>query len=200
MRNSARAAVTVVALALVAACGDDSPTREVAGQEAAGEDSLGEALGWFVGVLDGQDPDAAEYETRFASSFRAEVGLAAFTAVTAQIRALAEPGWTVESLEPTGREHRANAVVRSGAVAVSIHIGVEAESPHRITALLVRPVAPRATVSSLDELGKQLQELAPNVALLAADITDGGCRPLTAISADKRVPIASLFNCTSSVR
>lgn len=143
-------------------------------------------------MLDGHEPDGAEYEARFDASFRAEIGLPAFTGVTAQIRSLAPAGWRVESVQPSADGDRATAVLRSGAVPLSVQIAVEAEAPHRITTLLVRPVPPVATVGSFDELTERLEGLAPTTALLVAEISDGTCRPLAAAHADQRVPIASV--------
>jgi beta-lactamase class A len=184
-----RLLVVLLAVGLLAACGDDDDGDG----SAALAPQVTEAVEWYVGVLNGADPDATEYEARFAPSFRDQVALADFVAVSEQLRTVATDRWLVESLVAAGSEHHATGVLRSGGTAYSLSIQLEPDDPYRILGLLVSPVAPDVELGSLDELRDRVPSLAPSAGLLVAEVVDGSCRPLAEVDAGERVPIGSIF-------
>lgn len=73
----------------------------------------------------------------------------------------------------------------------TMNIAIEADPPHRITGLVLRPSP--TTVSSWGALDRELQAAAPTVAVLAAEVTGGRCRAVHAVRADRAQPLGSAF-------
>jgi beta-lactamase class A len=78
-----------------------------------------------------------------------------------------------------------------GAPHVRIDLAVDAAEPHAIVTLLFRPVA--ATATSWDDVEARLRTVAPETAMLAAEIEGGRCTPVAGMDAKKTLAIGSAF-------
>ncbi len=157
----------------------------------------GHQLAWVLAAI-AKAPTEAEAAPHFAPAFTAEISAQKvaelFAQLGPQISPVAidrvEPGPNAESLSVV--VHRANGDDAAGPkLKISLH--VEPAEPARITGLLLRPSIEAKAVSSWDEAQSGLRAVAPQVGLLAAEISDGKCVPLSSIEPKKPLALGSAF-------
>ena len=171
--------------------GDDAePTPDAA--VALPDTPVGDQLRWVLDVLADTPPtDEDVYREHFDETFLTEVPPAQLRQVFTQFQA----DWTVTSFEgaPNGTEGVAT-IVEPGGSEFELVGAVEPEAPHRFTGLLFRPPTEAVEpASDFDDLAARLDSAAETAVMLAADVTDGTCTPISAMQAATPVPIGSIF-------
>ena len=150
-------------------------------------------LDWFIGVLNGSDLTADEYESRFVPEFLEQVPYEAFTDLTAQIAAEGV-GWTVTATETEGSD---NAVVlvspSAGAPVLRVLINIDANGV--IDGLFIQPGETPVLDDPPESYPDAFDRLTSlgTVAVLVAETTDGTCEPIASLDPDMELPIGSMF-------
>ncbi|MGH2535091.1 MAG: serine hydrolase [Thermomicrobiales bacterium] len=163
------------------------------------ETPAGMQLAWAIAQING---DAASLEAddvgeHVAAAFLAALPAPDLIAILQNLTAPLAPV-TVARFEGGVSRTRANALLftRSGHQ-WRVRLGVDAEPPYLINDLFFEPVAVPEPVArpptSWKGLDSRLQKVAPEVGFVAAEVSDGACRPLNEVNADEPMAIASAF-------
>jgi beta-lactamase class A len=199
--------LVVLAVLLATGCGDATTTSTTSTTSAttttiaetttstptdgAVEPDVQAAIGWFVSLLNGTDISAEEYETRFGEEFRAQVPFdTAFQTVLEQFRPLGP----FNIVETNDSGTRGDAIIEA-ADGTRLRVLAEVDANDVITTLLIQPTEqpqledPPATV---DEAFSRLSEIG-ELHAITAEVTDGVCTPIAAISPDESAPLGSAF-------
>lgn len=150
-------------------------------------------LDWFIGVLNGSDLTADEYESRFVPEFLEQVPYEAFTELTAQI-AGEGVGWTVTSTETEGSDNAVVLVSPSAGTPV-LRVLINIDENGVIDGLFIQPGEnpslddpPESYQDAFDQLATQGM-----AAVLVAETTNGSCEPIASLDPDAELPIGSMF-------
>ncbi|WP_265521720.1 serine hydrolase [Oerskovia flava] len=201
-------AVAATAALVVAGCsgGEEAPepspaptTSASAAPEAVGlpDSPVGEAAGWVVDVLDGEDPPTTDEITeRFAGSFLAQVPAEQLTPIFTQLQG--DRPWTVVAVTPADATDAAEVtLVGTSGQFMAMQVGLDADG--LVETLFFGPgVDPdRPAASTWDELGERVDGLGATSAVLVARVDDGECVPVEGApggseGADEALPLASV--------
>lgn len=155
----------------------------------AGSDVQSE-IDWFVAVLNGEELTAAEYEARFAESFREQVSFEALQPILGQFR----PAAPFTVVDRSGEGSRGEAVIEA-ASGERVRILAEIDEEDRFSTLLLQPTeAPTLDdpPTSVDEAYDRLSELG-DLAATTAELVDGSCQPIDSVSSTGPAPLGSVF-------
>jgi beta-lactamase class A len=160
---------------------------------------VGDQLAWALEMLNSaaRDLTAEVMQQRFTSQFLAAAPPAQTIPALRQFASGSGP-FTLESFQSPPTDTSAVALLRgAGGAGFVLSIEVEAAAPHLISGLLVQPdTATSATPTPLTgwgDLDARLRALAPQVNVLAAELTDTGCAPVHALDADHELALGSAF-------
>ena len=159
----------------------------------------GEQLRWTLAQVNDGGPGltAAAVADRFTDAFLSALPptdlIAVFTGYLAPNGPMA-----VARFEGGVTATRANALLTTpSGQPWRVTLGVEAQPPYRIDNLFFEPAPlparlpkPPASWAALDKL---LKKVAPDVGFVAAEVTDGTCRPLRSLNADAELAVGSTF-------
>ena len=148
-------------------------------------------LEWFLGVLAGNEISEAEYEERFAQSFRDAVPYDMFVAVVEQLR----PGapYTLTEVEERGELGLSATITAADGTALVVHLDLDADG--RIAGLVVQPAEPPQLddpPTSPLEAAARLEELG-TVRMLGARVEGSSCTPLLGPGQEEAAPLGSTF-------
>ena len=148
-------------------------------------------LEWFLGVLAGNEISEAEYEERFAQSFRDAVPYDMFVAVVEQLR----PGspYTLTEVEQRGELGLSATITAADGTALVVHLDLDADG--RIAGLVVQPAEPPQLddpPTSPLEAAARLEELG-TVRMLGARVEGSSCTPLLGPGQEEAAPLGSTF-------
>lgn len=160
---------------------------------------LGQQLSWVLAQVNGGAPslDTDTVAAHFTDDFLAVLPADQLIGILQQLAAQLPP-------VAVGRVEGSLADMSAAALLLTadqeqwrVTISVEPAAPHRIDDLFFAP-APAPIVASdgpttWAALDRQLTALAPQTDLLAAELTDGQCRPIHALNANRPQAIASNF-------
>ena len=149
---------------------------------------------WFVGLLNGAPFDVADYETRFAQLFLAQVPAAQFRQITEELAAAGDL-WQVVGIElavPNG------AIVRvapaGGEPAILLNLSVDGDN--KVDSLLLQPAEPPTLENppaTIEEAVARLQTLGTLGLAVADDTGDEACVVITEEGEDQPVSLGSMF-------
>lgn len=151
--------------------------------------TLNDQIEWVVELLGGASVTEADVERRFSAEFLAQVPSAQILATVEQLRGVATD-WTLAEVVDDGTFADVSLTTAAGPWVMSI--GVEPDGS--IAVLTVQPdsLDADAAPTSFDELITALGG-AGDVAMLAADVSDGTCEAVHEADADVTRPIGSDF-------
>ena len=148
------------------------------------------AIDWFIEVLNGVGLEETEYEDRFTSVFKSQLGFEAFLEVLDGLRRRSP--YTV--VERSGSGAVGNAIVESEDGS-RFRVSGQLDGDGRFEGLLVsretfpEMANPPASIGEAFQLLGQISRFGG----IAADITEGECAVIASIAADQTVPIGSAF-------
>lgn len=187
-----RIALLVVIALLVGACsGDDdaavtTTTTSVPAKASLKPGHLADRTAEVLAYVNAGG--AVRMEDLFAPSFLAEVSIEQLNQlVETQLR----PAGPFEISQVVDETATSAVLLVQGKQALSMSIVIDPDPPYLVSTLFFKP-AP-VTVASWDELDSTLAAAAPDVAFLAAEVSDGTCTPVHDVDADRVLPIASVF-------
>jgi beta-lactamase class A len=176
-------------------------TAGVVGAATAGEDdsssddplaalapAVRDNLRWVLAYVNG-GVGAEQISERFTTRFLDQVSPEQLEALTrTQIR----PAGPFRATRVEDHSATSAAVLIAGrTVTLRVEIAVESQ---QIAGLLFQPAQEHVPpLESWDDLDRRLEAHAGHVAVLAAEIVGGECRPLHALDADRPLPLASAF-------
>jgi beta-lactamase class A len=159
----------------------------------------GEQLSWALQQVNdgGSTLTTQDIADRFSDNFLAGVSPTDLIGVFTGYLAPNGP-MTVARFEGGVTATRANALLTTGSGQPwHVRLGVEASAPYRIDDLFFEPAPLPATMpnppASWKSLDRRLKQVAPEVAFVAAEVTDGTCRPVQSLDADRELAIGSSF-------
>jgi beta-lactamase class A len=163
------------------------------------ETPAGEQLSWALEqVNDGGTGLSSEDITgRFSDDFLAALPVADLIAVFTGYLAPNGP-MAVARFEGGVTATRANALLTTpSGQPWHVRLGVEAAPPYRINDLFFEPsslpLVMEKAPKSWTALDRQLKKVAPDVAFVAAEVTDGTCQPIRELNADEELAVGSNF-------
>ena len=181
---SASTATTTTSVTTTTLLASTSTTQAVA-------DVLASQLDWFMGVLNGAELTAEEYEIRFAASFRAGVPYeTSIVPIVTDLQA-ARPYEVVE----IDRRSSTGLDARIAADSTEFFVVLDLDVNDQIVGLLVQP----AEIPTLENPPTTLDEAADRLAgfgeasMLAAEVVGNECVPIHAVETDRPVPLGSAF-------
>ncbi len=159
----------------------------------------GEQLTWALQQVNdgGTGLSAREVAGRFSDDFLDALPAADLIAVFTGYLAPNGP-MAVARFEGGVTATRANALLTTpSGQPWHVRLGVEPVPPYRINDLFFEPAplppAMEKPPTSWTALDRQLKKVAPEVAFIAAEVTDGTCRPVRALNADEELAVGSNF-------
>ena len=148
-------------------------------------------LDWVVSLLNGGDITVEEYEARFTDEFRAQVPYeTAFLPILTDLRAFAP----YEIVERSGTGSGGSATI-VGTDGTEFVVSGEVDDRGQFSTLLVEPGQPPTLEdppATVEEAFSELAELGA-AGGLSAEIVDGECLPVEALSESEPVPLGSVF-------
>jgi hypothetical protein len=148
------------------------------------------AIDWFIEVLNGVDLTESEYEGRFTSVFKSQVGFEAFLEVLDGLRRRS-PYMLVER----GGSGAVGYAIVESETGEQYRVSGQLDGDGRFDGLLVSRESfaemanPPASVGEAFDLLGQISPFAG----IAAQISDGECSTIASIAADEAAPIGSVF-------
>ncbi|MEA2523216.1 MAG: hypothetical protein QOF73_443 [Thermomicrobiales bacterium] len=184
-------------LAPLASATKTKPAAELA--NAIPNTPAGAQLSWALDQVNGGGATLTSDDVvgRFTDGFRAALSPADLIAVFTGYLAPNGP-MTVARFEGAVTSTRANALLTTASGHPwHVRLGVESEPPYRIDDLFFEPAPLPATLprppQSWNAFDRQLKKVAPKVAFIAAEVTDGTCQPLRTVNAEEELPVGSTF-------
>ncbi len=153
-------------------------------------------LEWLVEAMNASESlTEADVEDRFTAEFLAQVPAAELIATFPQLATLAEPPYSLESVELGPDGLGADGVLLgSDERRLSVQVVVEADPPYQIAGALLQPFElefPQPI--DVESIATRLDELGPNSALGVYDVTNGQCDAVHEIGAGDTIPLGSVF-------
>ena len=148
-------------------------------------------IGWFLSVLNGEQIDQDEYDSRFSEEFRRQVPFnESFLPLLDQLRGDAP----YEIVERSG-EGAAGEVVVTSASAERFRIVAELTDDGRFAGLLIQPAdgpslenPPASIADAFDRLGDM-----GTLRAITAEVAEGSCVAIEHVEATSPAPIGSIF-------
>lgn len=163
-----------------------STTTTVPGTEADVQDEID----WFVGILNGDELTASEYEARFSDEFRQQVSYEAIQPILEQFR----PSAPFSVVDRSGEGSSGEAVIES-TTGDRARILAEIDDEMRFTTLLIQPTEAPALEDPPDTVVDAFARLAEigEVRALTAEVVDGSCDVLDSVGVEEPTPVGSVF-------
>jgi beta-lactamase class A len=159
----------------------------------------GDQLSWALQQVNdgGSGLSSKEVAGRFSDDFLDALPVADLIAVFTAYLAPNGP-MTVARFEGGVTTTRANALLTTpSGQPWRVRLGVEPAPPYRINDLFFEPAplppAMEKPPTSWTALDRQLKKVAPEVAFIAAEVTDGTCQPIQALNAEEELAVGSNF-------
>jgi len=155
-------------------------------------DPLATQLEWFLGVLDGAELTAEEYEARFDESFRNAVPFEEGLLPTLQTLQTLAP---YEVVEQQRRSETGLSALIQTADGTQFVLNLDVGAEGRIAGLVIQPGETPTLENppqSFEDAVAQLNEMG-EASLLAAEVVGGECMPIHAVNAESPVPLGSVF-------
>ena len=156
----------------------------------------GDQLAWVLGTLDAPETlSVAGMAAHLAPGSAAAAPPQDAIAATVAFANAGSP-FAIERIEPGATATEVAAVVRARTgERYLVGVVVEPAPPHRILDLVIEPApdpdGPPVAVGTWAKLDAALTGLASATGFLAAEVTDGACRPVHAVGADRPLAVAS---------
>lgn len=177
----------VLGLMMLAGCGSTSKMSSRA--TAAG----GQAR-WLLAASSRLPIPAAELTQHFSGSFLAEIKPSQINSALAGAGTLLPGDGAVRFASVAVDQPRQFvATLARGSGPAKLTVAITVDDHDLISGLLIRPVAAIAELSSWDAIDEAVRSVAPDVHLLVADTTGGGCVPIHAIDPATAAPLGSAF-------
>jgi beta-lactamase class A len=159
----------------------------------------GTQLTWALNQINGGagSLQVGDVSDRFATDFLAALPAASLISVLQNLAGPLAPV-SVARVEGGGTATRANALLTTATGQTwRVQLGVEPDPPYRINDLFFEPVALPQPIDrapkSWKGLNSRLAKVAPEVSFVAAEVSDGACKPLAQLNPNQPLGIASAF-------
>lgn len=189
---STSATPTTTTTTTTATTATTTSTTGVTSTTLAVADVLASQLDWFMGILNGAELTAEEYDLRFEAGFREAVPYE--TAIIPIVTDLQSAG-PYEVIEIERRSATGLDALVSSADSTRFVIILDLDANEQIAGLLVQP----ADIPTLENPPATLEEAADQLtafgeaSMLAAEVVDNECAPSYAVEAERPVPLGSAF-------
>ena len=187
---------TTAAPTTTAAEPEPTTTTEASTEEATEASPVEEPLAWLISAINAGDATTeADIEERLTAEFLAQVPPEQVIALFPQLASLAEPPYTLESVEVSPDGLSAQGVLLGvDDVRLTIQLAVEAEPPNLIAGAFIQPFAlefPEPV--TVDATAERMNALGPDNALGVYQISNGECTALHEIGTVDAAPLGSIF-------
>lgn len=182
---------------LAASCGDAGTPTTVAGLEIP-DTPAGTQLAWLIDTINDGDFDESALAERFSDAVLAEAPLGDLMAVMEELAEV--PGDVFVDgyvVPPTANDVIAILGSSDSESLTEVQLSVASAPPHRIEGLVFGPPGPLRLdepPQSWGELEGILVDLADEVGIIVADVSDGDCLVIHERDAEMALPVGSVAN------